>query len=90
MKARGQRLSAVLALGILLSALAVVYAKHQSRQLFVELEALKSERDDLNIDWNRLMLEQATWAAPTRIEMIARDRLQMTLPPSEKIVIIGP
>jgi cell division protein FtsL len=90
MKERAQRLSILLAIGILLSALAVVYTKHHSRQLFIGLEALKSQRDDLNIEWNRLMLEQATWAAPTRIEAIARDRLQMTLPPSEKIVIIGP
>lgn len=81
---------ATLALGVMLSALAVVYTKHHSRQLFIELEALKSQRDDLNIEWNRLMLEQATWATPTRIEAIARDRLQMTLPQAEKIVIVGP
>lgn len=81
---------AALALGVMLSALAVVYTKHHSRQLFIELEALKSQRDDLNIEWNRLMLEQATWATPTRIEAIARDRLQMTLPQAEKIVIVGP
>lgn len=90
MKKGVQGLFAALALGVLVSALAVVYTKHHSRQLFIELEALKSQRDDLNIEWNRLMLEQATWATPTRIEMIARDRLQMTLPPSEKIVIVGP
>ena len=87
---RGRHLTlAVLGAAGLVSALAVVYTKHHSRQLFVEAEALKAQRDDLNIEWNRLLLEQATWATPTRIEMVARDRLQMTLPPSEKIVIVG-
>jgi cell division protein FtsL len=83
-------LLAVLAVAVLLSALGAVYAKHHSRQLFVELEALKSERDDLNVEWNKLMLEQATWATPTRIEMIARDRLQMMVPPSDKVVTTRP
>lgn len=85
----GHAAVAMLGAAVLMSALAVVYTKHHSRQLFVELEALKAQRDDLNIEWNRLLLEQATWATPTRIEMIARDRLQMTLPPSDKIVIVG-
>jgi cell division protein FtsL len=86
MKAQG--IVGLLAAGVMLSALAVVYTKHHSRQLFIELEALKAQRDSLNIEWNRLLLEQATWATPTRVEMIARDRLQMTLPAPEQIVIV--
>lgn len=89
MKARFSLLT-VLALCVLVSALAAVYAKHRSRQLFIELETLKSQRDDLNIEWNRLMLEQATWATPTRIEMIARDRLQMLVPPAQQVVTVKP
>ncbi|MDR2877488.1 MAG: cell division protein FtsL [Chromatiales bacterium] len=90
MKKNVHKIYIVLALAVMCSALAVVYTKHHSRQLFIELEALKSQRDDLDIEWNRLMLEQATWATPTRIEAIARDRLQMTLPQADKIVIVGP
>lgn len=80
----------LLAVAVLLSALAAVYAKHHSRQLFVELEGLKTQRDDLNIEWGQLMLEQATWATPTRVELIARQRLGMTVPPTDKIVIVTP
>lgn len=80
----------LLAVGVMISALGVVYTKHRSRQLFVELEALKTQRDDLNIEWGQLMLEQATWATPTRVELIARQRLGMTVPPSDKIVIVTP
>lgn len=79
-----------LAICVMASALAVVYTKHHSRHLFIELEALKAERDDLNIEWGKLTLEQATWATPTRVESIARDRLEMTLPPADRIVIVKP
>lgn len=85
---KAQRLFGVLAAAVMLSALAVVYTKHHSRQLFIELETYKAQRDALDIEWNRLLLEQATWATPTRVEMIARDRLQMMLPPPEQIVIV--
>jgi cell division protein FtsL len=85
---KAERVIGLLAVGVMLSALAVVYTKHNSRQLFIELEALKAQRDSLDIEWNRLLLEQATWATPTRVEMIARDRLQMTLPAPEQIVIV--
>ncbi|MCC6302425.1 MAG: cell division protein FtsL [Gammaproteobacteria bacterium] len=80
----------LLAVAVLASALGAVYTKHRSRQLFVELETLKAQRDDLNIEWGQLMLEQATWATPTRVELIARQRLGMTAPPADAIVIVTP
>lgn len=87
---RIERLFPWLGLALLGSAFLVVHAKHHSRQHFVELEALKARRDALDIEWNRLLLEQATWATPTRIERVARDRLRMRLPPADQIVIVDP
>ena len=48
---RGWMLAAVAALwvAVLASAVAVVRARGESRALFVELERLSAERDDLNI-----------------------------------------
>ncbi|MBA3485649.1 MAG: cell division protein FtsL, partial [Lysobacter sp.] len=60
------------------SALAVVHARHEHRQLFVQLSHLEKVRDELNIDFGRLQLEQATWAESNRIDQVARDRLGMT------------
>ncbi len=57
---------------VLMSAVGVVYAKHASRKLFVEQEALRKERDRLDIETGRLLLEQSTWAAHSRIERVAR------------------
>jgi cell division protein FtsL len=79
----------VLLLGaVIASAIGVVYSIQQSRELFVELTKLGNERDDLNFEFGRLELEQATWAENNRIEQIARGRLGMVAPePAATIVI---
>ncbi|MCB1589803.1 MAG: cell division protein FtsL, partial [Xanthomonadales bacterium] len=66
---------AVLAVAVVGSAIAVVVARHESRRSFAELGRLVVERDELNIEWGRLQLEQATWADPNRIEQMALQQL---------------
>jgi cell division protein FtsL len=83
-----QLLVVALMLAVVATAVAVAYSKHQSRQLFVRLQALNSERDALDIEWGRLQLEQSTLATPIRIENIARKRLGMFVPSADEIVII--
>ena len=70
------------------SALAVVYTKHASRKLFVELEQLTDDRDELNIEWGQLQIEQSTWATHARIERVATDDLSLARPASSEIFII--
>ena len=76
------------ALVCVLSAMAVVYTKHESRRLFVELESLTDERDRLNIEWGQLQIEQSTWATHARIEKVATDDLSLVRPDSSEIFII--
>ncbi len=71
-----------------LSALAIVYTKHDSRKLFVELEDLTSERDALNIEWGQLQIEQSTWATHARIERVAVDEMSLVRPRSDEIYVI--
>jgi len=78
----------VLIVANLVSALAVVHARHQHRQLFVQVSRLEKARDELNIDFGRLQLEQATWAESNRIDQVARDRLGMKFPEAAEIVVI--
>lgn len=80
----------VLVLLVLGSAVGVAYTTHQSRKLFVELQSLQAARDELNIEWGRLLLEQGTLATPTRVENIARRELGMRAPQPEQIVIVRP
>jgi cell division protein FtsL len=78
----------VLLAAVIASAIGVVYSIQQSRELFVELTRLGNERDDLNFEFGRLELEQATWAENNRIDQIARERLGMVPPnPAETVVI---
>ncbi len=72
----------------LLSALAIVYTKHESRRLFVELEELTAERDRLNIEWGQLQIEQSTFATHGRIERLAADELKLTRPEAADIYVI--
>lgn len=71
------------------SGVGVVFAKHEARKAFTALQALNSERDLLDIEWDRLLLEQSTWATHARIEQISRERLKMRVPDPGQIVIVS-
>jgi cell division protein FtsL len=80
----------LLALANVISAIGVVHARHRHRQLFVDLTKLEKARDELNIEFGRLQLEQATWAESNRIDQIARSRLGMKFPETGEIVVVRP
>jgi len=73
---------------VLASAILLVYSKHQSRKLFVELQQLKYQVDALNTEWSQLQLEQSAWSGHGRIERIARKRLSMVMPESGEVVFV--
>lgn len=80
---------AVVTVLILVSALAVIDMRHRNRQLFVELQSLLSAHDQLNIEWDQLLLEQGAWSEHRRIESLARTRLGMAAPRADQIVIVN-
>ncbi|MEE8343913.1 MAG: cell division protein FtsL [Woeseiaceae bacterium] len=81
-------LIAVFVAVLAVSALAVIYTKHDSRKLFVELENLTTERDELNIEWGQLQIEQSTWATHARIERLAIEEMSLVRPQSGEIYVI--
>ena len=81
-------LALVVAVVCVVSALALVYTKHESRKLFVELEQLTVERDALNIEWGQLQIEQSTWATHARIERVALEELSLMRPKPTEIYVI--
>jgi cell division protein FtsL len=81
---------AVLWLGVLGSSLGVIYAKHEARSRFNELQQLTQQRDDLDIEWGQLQLEQSTWATHGRVERVARDDLRMVIPQASDLRIVQP
>ncbi len=70
------------------SAVSVVYVKHYNRKLFVELQQLEKQRDDMEVEWGKLQLEQNTWATHVRIERIAREQMQMITPQNQDVIYI--
>ena len=78
----------VLAAGVVASGIWIVEVEHRSRQLFIENEALNRELDRLQTDWGRLQIEQGTYATHSRIEGLARQRLQLTEPNGEQLVVV--
>ncbi|MDH5358463.1 MAG: cell division protein FtsL [Gammaproteobacteria bacterium] len=80
----------VLALAVVISALAVIYTKHIGRTEFITLQKLEQQRDHLNEEWGRLLLEESTWAGPGRVEQQARLRLNMLVPTVDMTVVIKP
>ncbi len=70
------------------SAISVVYVKHYNRKLFVELQQQEKQRDDMDVEWGKLQIEQNTWATHARIERIAKKKLQMITPDTSDVIYI--
>jgi cell division protein FtsL len=88
MRAIGGMALVILLLAVLVSAIGVVWTRHESRVLFVELTRLQNQRDELNVEYGRLELEQATWAEPRRIDQEARSKLGMVTPRPQDIQLV--
>lgn len=69
-------------------AAATVASNHRARKLFVELEKEQNRMQALEVEWGQLQLEQSTWAAHTRVEKIAREKLGMKPPVPGRIVSV--
>lgn len=75
---------------VLISAVAVIASTHQTRVQYARLQQLEDQRALLQTEWGQLLLEESTWSAPSRIERLAAERLEMHVPDIEKIEVIRP
>jgi cell division protein FtsL len=80
----------VLWVAALASAAGAIYSKHRARELFVELERLNVRRDNLEIEWGQLQLEQSAWSTHAFVENVAGSRLKMAMPPPKDIELVAP
>lgn len=86
---RWQSLATVILYVLVISLAVVVVAnRHQSRQLFGELQQLQKERDQLSANWSRLMLEQSTQLNQVRVEDQAKNVLGMRKPTADNTQVI--
>jgi cell division protein FtsL len=75
---------------VLLSAAGAVYTRHRAREQFVELERLHRQRDQLEVEWGRLQLEQSYRSSHALVESVAVTRLKMAQPDPAAIQVVMP
>lgn len=78
----------ILVMAVMVVALLVIGLRHQNRMMFVELQSLQKTRDDLNIEWGKLLLEEGAWSQQRRVESTARTRMSMDLPTTGQIKVV--
>lgn len=71
------------------SSLAVVYSAHVTRKLYAELQTLQGERDFLDSEYEKLLLEQSAWANYSRVDQVSRDELGMASPDAADVIVVS-
>lgn len=82
-----QRFFIVITVLIFCSAVLLIYTRHLSRLVYVEISELQNQRDELNIEWNVILTEKSVWDL-YRIEKAAKDILGLVEPSTEDIEYI--
>lgn len=73
---------------VFFSAIAVVYVKHQSRDLYSDIRVLQKQQDALTIDWSRLQIQSSTLTNAAYVEKFARKELGMQTVNTPKYVVL--
>jgi len=80
----------LLFIAVLVSAIGVSYSAYWHRQLLNSLYNELSVRDKAQAEWGRLILEQSTWTAHSRIETLATEKLKMRIPSPSEVRMVAP
>ncbi|CAM2952213.1 cell division protein FtsL [Acinetobacter celticus] len=80
---------AILLALVFISAVVVVFQVFEYRQDYRKLSTYLRERDDLNAEWGRLLIEQQTFGATAQIGTRAVTQLRMYSPPVAQTVVIS-
>ena len=78
----------LLSAGLVTSALSVAYSAHQTRNMYRDLQQLEKDFDDLEHEYEKLLLEQSAWADYTRLDQLAQDKLAMAAPAPDTTVVL--
>ncbi len=85
-----QILIGLLLLAVLVSSFGVSLAAFETRSQYSVLQKLDKESDQLDSEYEKLLLEQSAWAGYARIDEVAREKLEMQIPKGEQIVVVTP
>lgn len=79
----------ILTVLMLISAFMVVYQVYLYRHDFREFNTHMRDREDINAEWGRLLIEQQTFGATAQIGTRAVTQLRMYSPPTAQTVVIS-
>jgi cell division protein FtsL len=71
------RVSLLLLVATVVSALWLVNSHYDSRRMFMDMESARKEAKRIEVDHDRLEVERRAQATPLRVEQIARQQLNM-------------
>jgi len=74
---------------VVISALSVVYVRHQHRIAYTVFQAEEQRRDTLTDEWGQLLIEENLWSFPHRIEKDATQLLSMRAPEAGETQFVG-
>ena len=60
-----------------ISAITVIYVKNQHRSLFIQLQQLKSQQRELNVQHSQLLLEKSTLMSQQLVSQKAENKYKM-------------
>jgi cell division protein FtsL len=72
------------------SALAVIFAAHATRARYANLQSEQHVSDNLDSEYEKLLLEHSVWAGYNRVDQLARETLQMRSPDQTNLLIVRP
>ncbi|MEP0356028.1 MAG: cell division protein FtsL [Paraglaciecola sp.] len=78
----------LLFLAVMVSASLVILSAHHNRQMSIAIERLMQEKDQLDVEWRHLVLEQSALTEHNRIEALVKKQLNMHRPePNQEVVV---
>ena len=78
----------LLLLSLVISAQFVVYSSFDARGHINHLHQLERDRNDMQVEWGQLLLEQSAWASHSRVESMVTQQLSMSVPLAQEIILV--
>ena len=78
----------LLVLVLAVSAFFVSFSSHQTRELYRNLHIIQKQRDDLDYEYQKLILERGAFADYSRITDLAKTQLNMRSPLTDELVVL--
>jgi cell division protein FtsL len=78
----------LLVLSILASVFALVVVKTQTRQEFIDYQAMQYHQSQLKHEQSQLILEKGAFNSEMRVMSLAQNNLQMQMPQNKNVVLL--